>query len=59
MNGAELVFKKPGEASDDGSDDEEGPVPAQEAEEQPTLPEKMEERHSVVETNRVTIVEDD
>lgn len=59
VNGAELVFKKPGEASDDESDDEEGPVPAQEAEVQPTLHETMEERHRVVETNRVTIVEDD
>ena len=58
MNGAELVFKKPGEASDDSSDDEEGPVPAQE-EEQPTLPETREEQHRVVESNRVTIVEDD
>lgn len=54
INGAELVFKKPGDASDDGTD-EEGPVPAKQEEEAPTV---TENQHRLVETSRITIVED-
>lgn len=54
INGAELVFKKPGDASDDGTD-EEGPVPAEQEEEALSV---TEDQRRVVETSRITIVED-
>lgn len=55
VNGAELVFKKPVDAIEDGTDDEEGPLPA-EQEEAPIVTEGR--HHRVAETSRITIVED-
>jgi hypothetical protein len=57
VNGTELVFKKPGEASEEESDDE-GPL-APPQEEEATTTAASAERHPVVETSRITIVEDD
>ena len=55
MNGTELVFKKPREASEEESD-EEGPLPP--SQEGVTNVVSTQE-HQLVETTRITIVDDD
>lgn len=54
VNGAELVFKKPGEASDEESDGG-GPLPPPQDGEATILAEER----PVIEATRITIVEDD
>jgi hypothetical protein len=54
VNGTELVFKRPGEASEEESDGE-GPLPPPQDEEAITLAEER----PVIEATRITIVEDD
>jgi hypothetical protein len=57
VNGTELIFKKPGEGSEEESDDE-GPVPLPPQEEEVTAAVSAGE-HQVVGATRITIIEDD
>ncbi|KAF9529355.1 hypothetical protein CPB83DRAFT_262420 [Crepidotus variabilis] len=58
VNGTELVFKKPGEGSDEDSEGE-GPAPAQREEEDEAPTSTVTEQPAVIETARIMIVEDD